>query len=140
MSRVRRQLVDITALGAGGRALWDEILKENPDLLAQQKVQLLEACRMKDRLDKLDEILRGDVATWATIKLDRRGEVEIELVIDGAASLANATADKMKQLLAAARLVDASGKLPNRPRTPSGVYTKSAGKVSSLDKAREARS
>ena len=39
-------------LAAGGRALWRDITANHPDLDPQQLVQLTEACRAKDRLDK----------------------------------------------------------------------------------------
>jgi hypothetical protein len=108
-------------LDVGGRKLWADVA--TTDLDAVQKVQLLEACRAKDRLDKLDEILRGDVETRAAL------------------TQANATANLMKQLLAALRLPDEAGKRPQY-RGPRGAQAPSmpGGKVSSLDRARAAKS
>ena len=101
---------------------------------AAQMVQLTEACRAKDRLDKLDELLRGDIETWATVVHRTRTE-DYQLKIDNAATLANTTADHMKKLLNALRLPDPeSGRRPQR-RGPRGVQKPSA--VSSLDRARE---
>ena len=107
-------------LDVGGRALWDAIADEH-DLDAAQLVQLEEACRAKDRLDRLNEVLAED--------------------IDGRVlAQANNTANLMKQLLAALRLPDPqTGKKPQyrgprgaqRPSVPSGV--------SSLDRARAAK-
>lgn len=131
-----------TGLGAGGRALWKSITGDH-DLDAVQVAQLTEACRAKDRLDKLDEILRGDVDTWAEVYTNADGE-PVSLRVDAALSKANETANLMKQLLAALRLPDAAtGKKPQyrgprgaqRPSAPGG-----AGKVSSLDRARAAKS
>ena len=97
-----------------------------------QEVQLLEACRSKDRLDKLDDLLRGDVETWATLTLNVRTE-DYELKIDAALSQANATANLLKQLLAALRLPDdATGKRP-QVRAARGAY-KPGGKVSARDR------
>jgi len=62
-------------------------------------VQLEEACRAKDRLDKLDLILRGDVDTWAHLT-HRLMTQDYELRIDDALSKANATAANLRQLLA----------------------------------------
>lgn len=125
-------------LNAGGRELWIAITKDH-GLDAAQKVQLTEACRAKDRLDKLDEILRGDVEAWLTLTHDLRTE-RYELKIDAALAQANATANLMKQLLAALRLPDeATGKKPQY-RGPRGAQKPSvpAG-VSSLDRARAAK-
>jgi len=93
-----------SGLAAGGRALWKAIVEDN-DLDAAQLVQLTEACRAKDRLDRLDELLRGDVDTWARL-VHRLQTEDYELKIDAALSQANTTANLMKQLLAALRLPD----------------------------------
>lgn len=128
-------------LGTGGARLWTDITAAH-DLDPAQRVQLLEACRAKDRLDKLDSLLRGDVETWARLvfKLNSGGDT-YELVIDAALSRANDTANLLKQLLAALRLPDASGKRPQY-RGPRGAQapTVPGGKVSSLERARAARS
>lgn len=127
-----------SGLGAGGRALWRAITEAH-ELDAAQLVQLTEACRAKDRLDKLDGLLRGDVDSWARLVHDLRTE-DYELRIDAALSQANATANLMKQLLAALRLPDeATGKRPQyrgargaqRPSVPGG-------KVTALDRFRQA--
>lgn len=127
-------------LSAGGRALWKSITDDH-ELIAMQLVQLEEACRAKDRLDKLDSILRGDVDTWAVLVHNLRTQ-DYELKIDGALSQANTTANLMKQLLAALRLEDPlTGKKPQF-RGPRGAQkpTVAGGKVSSLDRARAAKS
>lgn len=125
-------------LGAGGRLLWKKVTAEHPELDAMQDVQLLEACRSKDRLDKLDELLRGDVDCWARLVHNTRTE-DYELHIDDALAKANATANILKQLLAALRLPDeATGKRPQQ-RGPRGAYkptSAAGGTVSSLDRAR----
>lgn len=128
-----------SGLRAGGRTLWKSIFDEH-DLNAMQMVQLEEACRAKDRLDRLDRLLRGDTETWAVLVHDLRTE-DYELKIDAALSQANATANLMKQLLAALRLPDEFGKVPQR-RGPRGAQSPSVpgGKVSSLDRARAAKS
>ena len=129
-------------LGAGGKALWQGITAEH-DLDPAQVVQLTEACRMKDRCDQLDSLLRGDADTWATLQLDPRSNGQVyELRITGALTKANETANSMKQLIAALRLPDeATGKRPQR-RGPRGAQkpTVAGGKVSELDRARAAKS
>lgn len=107
----------MAAFGPGGQRLWDAITTSH-ELDAQQEVQLTEACRMKDRLDKLDELLRGEVGAWASIESfdDDRPSV---LVVSSALDKANATANVLKQLLAAMRLPDAAtGKRPQRRAAP----------------------
>src|SRR4051812_9014412 len=106
-------------LATGGRVLWDGIAADH-DLDHGQQAQLLEACRAKDRLDKLDELLRGDVDVWARLT-HRTQRDDYELKIDNALAQANATANLMKQLIAALRLPDVeSGKRPQR-RGPRGA-------------------
>lgn len=129
-----------TGFRPGGRALWKAI-NDDHELDATQLVQLEEACRAKDRLDQLDRVLRGDVATWSEIVTDSDG-APISLRIDTALDKANTTANLMKQLLAALRLPDAqTGKKPQY-RGPRGAQkpTTPGGKVSSLDRARAAKS
>jgi hypothetical protein len=108
-----------SALGPGGRALWQGIASEH-ELDDAQLVQLEEACRAKDRLDRLDELLRGDVEVWARLT-HRTHTQDYELKIDAALAQANATANLMKQLLAALRLPDpVTGKKPQY-RGPRGA-------------------
>ncbi len=125
-------------LRMGGETLWRSVC-EHHILTEVQRVQLLEACRMKDRLDALDLILTGDVDTWATLTLDLNGEVYV-LRINAALQRANDTANSMKQLIAALRLPDEGGRVPQR-RGPRGAQapTVPGGAVkppSDLDRAR----
>lgn len=130
-------------LSRGGSDLWAQITAAH-ELDVQQQVQLIEACRAKDRLDKLDAVLRGDVDTWAHLALDVNSGGEVyELRITNALVQANATANLMKQLLAALRLPDAAtGKKPQyrgargaqAPSVPGGAQ------VSSMDRARARKS
>lgn len=124
-------------LQSGGLALWNEITKAHA-LDAMQSVQLTEACRAKDRLDKLDLLLQGDIDTWAYLTHKTRTE-DYELKIDAALSQANATANLLKQLLAALRLPDVIGKRP-QVRAARGAYSPTAASVSSLDRARARKS
>ena len=127
----------MTEFGPGGQRLWDAITEQH-ELDAQQEVQLTEACRMKDRLDKLDELLRGDVGAWATIE-DYDGKPSV-LVISSALDKANTTANVMKQLLAAMRLPDSTGKRPQQrggARGSYGAQTPGGASVSSIERARK---
>lgn len=128
-------------LGAGGKALWKSVVDEH-DLDGRQIVQLTEACRMKDRCDKLDLLLRGEVDAWATVIPVDLDNAEYKLQIAGALTKANETANGMKQLLAALRLPDPeTGKRPQR-RGPRGAQKPTqaggagASNVSSMERAR----
>ncbi|MGC4151510.1 MAG: hypothetical protein QM628_00330 [Propionicimonas sp.] len=120
------------SLGAGGRALWNGIANSF-ELMPEQLVQLEEACRAKDRLDKLDLVLRGDVDVWTSIAYDHDGE-PISLNVAPALVQANATANLLKQLLAALRLPDEEGRRPQyrgargaqAPSVPGGAKSGSA--------------
>ena len=112
------------SLRSGGRSLWSAITDEH-DLEPAQLVQLEEACRAKDRCDRLDDALAENL--------------DPALLKD-----ANATANLLKQLIAALRLPDPqTGKKPQY-RGPRGAQKPSvaggASKVSSLDRARAAKS
>jgi hypothetical protein len=71
---------------------------------------------------------------------------DYELKVDDALVKANATATLMKQMLAALRLPDAAGKKPQNRGAARGAYAPGGAaktgpaKVSSLDKARDAKS
>ena len=123
----------------GGQRLWDAITEKH-ELDEAQRVQLVEACRMKDRLDQLDLLLRGDVSTWVSIH-ELEGSPSV-LVVNAALAQANTTANAMKQLLAAMRLPDESGKRPQQRGGARGAYGvqtpggADVGSVSSLERAR----
>jgi hypothetical protein len=128
-----------TGLGAAGRTLWAEITAEH-ELDPMQRVTLEEACRAKDRLDKLNEILRGEADVWCHLVEDANEPATYTLKVSAALTQSNATANLMKQLLAALRLPDAAGKRPQQRGGARGSYAPSApsgdGKVSSLERAR----
>jgi hypothetical protein len=100
-------------------------------------VQLEEACRAKDRLDELDGIIHGKgVLDLMRFRLHEswgdEGDrtVLVEVKFDNVISTANATANLLKQLLAAMRLPDAAtGKRPQfrgprgaqQPSVPGGA-------------------
>lgn len=59
---------------------------------------LEEACRIADRLDRLDALLVGDADTWA--RLDHRRDGTTEVVVDSALTEARQQALALRQLLA----------------------------------------
>lgn len=128
-------------LRAGGTELWVAISADH-ELNASQRVQLIEACRAKDRLDQFDALLRGDIDTWCHLRDTDYNPQEAVLIVNQAIDKANVTANLMKQLLAALRLPDdVTGRVPARRPGARGAYTPSGGgPVSSLERARAAKS
>lgn len=135
-------------LAPGGLALWKSIAAGH-DLDPTQLVQLTEACRQKDRLDEMDRIIHGkgvlnlmQFRVGDVFDVEAERKVTVSVKFDAIIDRANTTANAMKQLLAALRLPDEqSGKRPQR-RGPRGAVKpqQPGGKVSSLDRARAAKS
>lgn len=125
-------------LGERGQGLWDAVTASHT-LSPEQHVTLTEACRCVDRLERLDELLRGETEVWARLLHDPRTE-DYVLRIDSALAEARQQQNVLKQLLTALRLPDAvSGKKPQY-RGARGAYAPSAPRgVSSLDRARAAK-
>lgn len=113
-------------LATGGQSLWDAITAEH-DLDPVQQVQLLEACRMKDRLDELDSIIQGKgVLNLMQLRVGEVFDPErvtVTVKFDAVLAQANSTANTMKQLLAALRLPDeVTGKRPQQRGGARGAY------------------
>ena len=126
------------SLEAGGRALWHGIA-DSFELMPEQLVQLEEACRAKDRLDEFDSIIHGKgVLNLMKFRLSQGLEhhdgteddpLVVEVKFDNVISQSNATANLLKQLLAALRLPDEEGRRPQyrgargaqAPSTPGGA-------------------
>ena len=133
--------------GPGGRALWSAVTSAH-DLDEVQRVQLTEACRMKDRLDEFDQIIQGkgvlNLMRFRMEDIDAMADEPSATVVvkfDGVIDKANATANAMKQLLAAMRLPDAAtGKRPQQrggARGSYGAQTPGGATVSSIERARQ---
>ena len=120
-------------LAARGRRLWRE-MHEHAEFNPAETVLLEEACRITDRLDRLDAVLTG--REYLTVQTDESGQHT--LVVDAALSESRQQANVLKQLIAALRLPDeATGKRPQH-RGPRGSYQPRAvtAGVSSLERAR----
>jgi len=97
-------------LGTAGRTLWEAITGRFHHLDPAELAILTEACRAKDRLDKLDAMVRAGSEVWAG-----------NLVVTDPDRRATVTADTMKKCLAALRLPDPlTGRRPQY-RGPRGV-------------------
>lgn len=99
------------ALGTAGLNLWREMTKQGA-LPPMQAVLLLEACRITDRLEKLDRQLAGE--DWLRFRVDDEG-VEVTVIIDKALSEARQQATALKQIMAELRQASAGVKSPGRP-------------------------
>jgi len=96
----------------GGTALWDGVTA-SVVLDAGEQAILVEACRAKDRCDRL--------AAGGPWRAASRGVPSLDVGEVARFRLARATALSMMQLLAALRLPDERGRRPGR-RPPRGVY------------------
>lgn len=106
-----------------GRRLWAAVL-ELHDLGPAEVVLLEEACRLTDRLDRLDRVLIGKAEMLRAVTND---EGDVRLVVDSALSEARQQANVLKQLLTSLRLPDdVTGKRPQR-RAARGAYKTKAG-------------
>lgn len=90
-----------------GEALWQGLF--TPTLDSAQLVLLTEACRIVDRLDKLDSLITGDAESWIDIIATRADPEIAEVVINKPLAEARQQALVLKQLLAELRQVRAAG-------------------------------
>src|SRR5262245_39670294 len=68
-------------LGVRGQALWDELAGKTPKAM---QVVLLEACRLADRLDRLDDYLSGRTDAWLRLHSRNEDATTVEVVVDAA--------------------------------------------------------
>lgn len=85
-------------LGPRGSALYKLYSGLNPADIGRILL-LTEACRLTDRLDRLDAILSGDVDVWARVQLPKNESVLV-LRIDSAAVEARQSANSLRQIVA----------------------------------------
>lgn len=85
-------------LHARGSALWAR-LQTDCDLAGGGRALAEEACRIADRLDRLDDVLRGREHEWMTVRVPRDGG-DLVLVVDGALAEARQQATALRQLIA----------------------------------------
>ncbi len=120
-----------SGLVSRGRRLWRE-MHEVAEFNPAETVLLHEACRIVDRLDRLDAVLSGG----EFLKVGQDADGGYVLRVDGALAAASRDANVLKQIVAALRLPDEAGRRPQF-RGPRGVQQPSKAKiVSSLDRAR----
>jgi hypothetical protein len=75
----REAVVDEMGLSARGRRLWDEMTAGN-DPSPLHREMLLEACRMADRLERLDRHLKGE--DWLRFWSRNDDGTRVEVIVD----------------------------------------------------------
>lgn len=83
--------------GPGGRELWASLASPHGDDDAALRALIVEACRAKDRLDRLSRITNGDEDAWCRVFT---AEGEVVLKLDTAVSEQRQLATVFRQLLA----------------------------------------
>jgi hypothetical protein len=123
--------VPAAELDERGRRLWDSMLTQHPAMTEAEREVALEACRVADRLERLDRICR---VVEPVIETDKGG-----LITHPAFAESRQQQNLLKQLVAALRLPEpASGRRP-QTRPGGGVnQPKHAGNVTALEKLRRA--
>lgn len=94
--------VPLVALGTRGTRLWYAMTALR-EMGPHEVVQIEEACRIADRLDRLDQLLRGDEDFWARIEWDVRKR-EVTLVIDDALAESRQQANTLRQIILGLKL------------------------------------
>ena len=117
---VTRHGVAGVTLGRRGRRLWEQVTADGPELRPTERVLLEEACRIADRLDKLDRLLSGDAGDWLALAEDRGDPERLVIVVDRALSEARQQAAVLKQVLAELRQSRASARQTGQSATPQG--------------------
>jgi hypothetical protein len=118
-----------------GVTLWRDL---NGDTLPPaERVLLEEACRIADRLDKLDRLLDGDADTWLTLVEDRGDPDRQTVVVDKPLAEARQQALALKQIVAELR---ASGAAHPSSRPAGGLAGRGTADVVDLTAWSPARS
>lgn len=135
-------------LSTKGTRLWREMHKAFSAFNPAELVLIEEACRIADRLDRLNGVLVGDEDAFAQVR-STGSDGPLVLVVNDAMSEARQQANVLKQIVAALRLPDEeSGRRPiQRNNGARGAHaghsggraTSGGGTVSAIEAARAAR-
>lgn len=101
-------------LGPRGRALWKTLHAERV-FTAGAQVLAEEACRIADRLERLDGILRGKDAEWLTFREIEEGSGQIAVYVNDVLEQARKQELALKQLVAEIRQSTAGGEQGAEP-------------------------
>jgi hypothetical protein len=109
-------------------------LEEVPNLPEHQRVILLEACRLKDRLDMIEAGIERSSSILFTIEREDDGVVEVK--VDNAVTVAKQLGEAMAKHLATLRLATPDAKKA-RAGSPGGQRAVMGhSNVSAIDRAR----
>ncbi|WFE45317.1 hypothetical protein [Verrucosispora sp. WMMD1129] len=114
----RNAVTSVPELGTRGRRLWQQVSGEVGELRPAEAVLLEEACRIADRLDVLDRILRGDEDAWMRLHSANEDGSIVKVVLNNALAESRQQAVALKQLLAELRQGRAASKQPQGGRKP----------------------
>ena len=118
------------SFGARAQRLWDSLTGDR-DADAAWLVLAEEACRIADRLDRLEALLSGDGREWARIEWESRGDRrEIRLVFDDALAEARQQANTLRQIVTSLKLGQASEKSSGKRSALDDLAAKRAGRRS----------
>jgi hypothetical protein len=118
-------------LDTRGTKLWESIHLQHPAMSEAERELVVEACRIADRLERLDYICRME----SPVIESRTGPIAHPALAE-----ARQQQNLLKQIIAALRIPDAKTGDRAQHRSARGVQQpKGAGSVSSLDRARAAR-
>jgi DNA-binding transcriptional LysR family regulator len=110
--------------------LWDEVTA-GVELDAAGRVLLEEACRIADRLDRLEALIAGDDREWARIEFTVRGDrKEVRLVFDDALAEARQQANTLRQIVTSLKLGQTSEKSSGKRSALDDLAAKRAGRRS----------
>lgn len=123
--------VERPRFGEAGSQLWRDMTAEG-DLPPMAMVLLVEACRITDRLDTLDDNLQGGQSQWLDLEVDNEGNTAT-VIVDKALSEARQQATALKQLVAEIRQFAGKGK------SSSGSTAKGGGSIADLSSRIAAR-
>lgn len=102
-------------LDTRGRRLWQQTLAQGP-LTPGEVVLLEEACRLADRCDRLDALLRGQGREWISFaSFIEGGEADITVIVDKALTESRQQALALRQVLGDLARARAAG----RPAAPA---------------------
>jgi len=101
-------------LASRGRRLWREM--DGDTRTGADKVLVEEACRLADRLDRLDAIVNGDPGEWMRFRVSEDG-AEVTVTLDKALDQARQYAVALTQVLAKLN----QGKSEGKPETGGSI-------------------
>lgn len=85
-------------LGPTGRRIWEAMTAQGRPAPLQELL-LVEACRIADRLDHLDALLRGEVDAWVSLEVPESGDGPAVVVVNNLISEARQQATALKTLV-----------------------------------------